>query len=219
MPRIGALLIDMDGTLLDTEPLHFEAHRRFLATVGIVPTEAELVGNIGKGDVTFYQDYMVRYGKTGDAVAWVEAKTRTLMDLYRTQGVPIRPGAHELLDHAAIEGIACVVVTSSERALAAVALAVCGLAARLPVRICREDTQRHKPDPAPYLLAASRLSMPSESCLGIEDSGSGVAAAHAAGCTVVGVRGHIPEAELRRRGAVTIVDRLDELVPLEALPA
>lgn len=210
----AALLIDMDGTLLDTEPLHFEAHRRFLATVGIVPTEAELSGNIGKGDVTFYEEYQRRYGKTGDAVAWLEEKTRLLIGLYRSQGVRLNPGAEALLEQAWNNGITCLIVTSSERRLAAAALEAAGLARRLPLRVTREDTLRHKPHPEPYLLACQRLSLAAGSCLVIEDSPSGVASGRTAGCPVAALSGHFDAASLRAAGAQQVVARLDELLPL-----
>jgi len=210
----AALLLDLDGTLLDTEPLHFAAHRRFLATVGIHPTDEDLLGNIGKGNQTFYRELMHRSGVAGDAAAWVAEKTRTLIALYREGGVPLRPGARALLDHAWEEGIACQVVTSSERDLATTALEMSGLAARLPLRVCREDTARHKPEPDPYLLACRRLALPPAACLAVEDSDSGVASAHAAGCAVVAVQGHVPAARLRAAGAARVLDSLAELVPL-----
>jgi HAD superfamily hydrolase (TIGR01509 family) len=211
----AALLIDLDGTLLDTEPLHFEAHRRFLATVGIVPSEAELVGNIGKGDVTFYRELIAARGVAGDPAAWVAAKTAVLIGIYRERPVPANPGAAALLDEAWRRGIATVVVTSSERALAVAALNSAGLDARLPMRVCREDTRRHKPHPEPYLLAAVRLGLPPAVCLAIEDSPSGVAAARTAGCSTAALAGHIPGAELARAGATRVLARLDELLPLE----
>ncbi|HAT10599.1 MAG TPA: CbbY/CbbZ/GpH/YieH [Planctomycetes bacterium] len=211
----AALLLDLDGTLLDTEPLHFEAHRRFLATVGIVPSEADLIGNIGKGDVTFYRDLMVREGKTGDPVAWVARKTAMLMDLYAERPVPMRAGTVELLDAAQVQGITCLVVTSSERTLAAAALASAGLSARLPMRVAHEDTLRHKPHPEPYLLAAVRLALSPQRCLAVEDSATGVASARTAGCRVVGVDGHIPATVLRQAGASRIIARLDALLPLD----
>lgn len=217
MPAISALLLDLDGTLLDTEPLHFEAHRRFLATQGIVPTEAELLGNIGKGDRTFYRELMQNHGRSGDVDAWVQLKAQALIDLYRSGGVPLQTGARELLDHAASEGIPCLVVTSSEREVARCSLAAAGLAERLPMRICREDTVRHKPHPEPYLLATLRLSQSPGSCLVVEDSDSGVASAHSAGCPVVALRGHVPEARLRAAGALRVVASLAELVPLSRL--
>ena len=211
----AALLLDLDGTLLDTEPLHFEAHRRFLASVGIAPTPEELVGNIGKGDVTFYHELMRRHRTTGDAAAWVAAKTAVLMGIYGEQAVQAQPGAVELLDHAWRHGITCLVVTSSERALAAAALVSAGLDRRLPMRICREDTVRHKPHPEPYLLACVRLAMPSSRCLVVEDSPSGIAAGRTAGCPVVALAGHVPAADQRRAGAQRVVARLDDLLPLD----
>ena len=205
----------MDGTLLDTEPLHFEAHHRFLATVGITPTEAQMVGNIGKGDVSFYSGLMAAQGVQGDAVAWVAGKTRILIGICREQGVRLLPGGHELLDHAWREGITCVVVTSSERVLAEAALAAAGLDQRLAMRVCREDTVRHKPHPEPYLLAMSRLGLPAERCLVVEDSPSGIASGRTAGCRVAALAGHFDAAHLRQAGAQRVLTRLDDLLPLE----
>jgi len=211
----AALLLDMDGTLLDTEPLHFEAHRRFLASVGITPSEAQLVGNIGKGDVAFYRDLMTAQGKQGDPVAWVAEKTRVLIAIYRQQGVRLHPGGQELLDHAWRLGITCLIVTSSERELAEAALEAAGLGQRLALRVCREDTVRHKPHPEPYLLAMQRLALPAESCLVVEDSPSGIAAGRTAGCRVAALAGHFGAADLQRAGAQRVLTRLDDLLPLD----
>ncbi|MEK7412553.1 MAG: HAD family hydrolase [Planctomycetota bacterium] len=216
MPAITTLLLDLDGTLVDTEPRHIEAHRQFLATVGIVPTEADLLGNIGKGDERFYNELMLRHGKTGNMFAWVAEKDRITGELYRSLGVPVRPGTHELLDHAFANGLACVVVTSSNRELATVALEESGLAARLPMRVCFEDTERHKPHPEPYALAASRLGVPPSACLAVEDSMSGISSAHAAGVQVVAAKGHAAAADQIRAGATRVIERLDELVPIGA---
>lgn len=208
----AALLLDLDGTLLDTEPLHFEAHRRFLASVGIVPTHDDLVGNVGRGDREFYLALMARSGVTGDAAAWVEAKTGVLRGLYAATRVALRPGAEALLAAASSRGIPGVVVTSSGRQLAAAALASAGLDRRLPMRVCREDTARHKPAPDPFLLAAARLGLPPAACLAVEDSDSGVASAVAAGCAVVAVPGHIPAERLRGAGAQRILPSLDGIL-------
>lgn len=211
----AAYLIDLDGTLLDTEPLHFLAHGRFLATRGIAPTEAELLGNIGRGDVAFYEELMRQRGVTGDAAAWVSEKTQILIGIYREQGVRINPGAVELLDHAFRRGIACMVVTSSERALARAALEAAGLSERLPMRICREDTLRHKPHPEPYLLACMRLALPADRCQVLEDSPSGIAAGRTAGCAVAAMAGHVPADQQRRAGAQRILQRLDDVLRRE----
>jgi HAD superfamily hydrolase (TIGR01509 family) len=211
----AAILIDMDGTLLDTEPLHFEAHRRFLPRHGIVPTEADLHGNIGRGDRSFYRDLMARHGKAGDATAWVEAKTDILVDIYRAAPVPLMPGADRLLAAAWELGVPVVVVTSSERRLAAAALLSAGLALRLPMRVTRDDVSDYKPHPRPFLLAAERLGLPPETCLAIEDSVTGTTAAAAAGCAAVAVAGYVPAAALAAAGARCVVGSLADLLPLD----
>src|SRR4051812_23868031 len=209
----AALLLDLDGTLVDTEPRHFVAHERFLAGQGMPVTRADVVGNVGKGDHRFYVELAARAGRTIDAEAWVEAKTDLLLELYRREGVALQPGVDRLLDHAWREGIACCVVTSATRRVARATLAAAGLADRLPNRVCWDDTPAHKPDPAPYLLAASRLEVPPSSCVAIEDSISGVASAAAAGCVVIGFAGLIPAESLRGAGAVATVIDLGELLP------
>lgn len=208
----AALLLDLDGTLVDSEPRHFEAHRRFLAQVNVAVSEADLAGNVGKGDAVFYRALMARDGVVADAAAWVERKTELLMSMYRSEGLALRPGAQGLLQRAAKSGIFAHVVTSAERRLAALSLEVTGLAERLPARICHEDVVRHKPDPEPYLLAASRLGVPPSRCLVVEDSPSGVRSGKAAGCRVIGCAGIIPAERLHEAGADQVVTTLDAVV-------
>lgn len=211
---VAALLLDLDGTLVDSEPCHFRAHEIFLALHGIAVTQADLIGNIGKGDPEFYTLLAARHGLAVDIPAWVADKTEVLLGIYREGKLPCQPGVTALLDHASAEGITCCIVTSSERRVAAAALGSAGIAARLPMRVCREDTPRHKPDPGPYLLAASRLGLPPASCLVIEDSVSGMRSAIAAGMPAIGFAGLIPAQRLREAGAMrTITDHAD-LVPL-----
>lgn len=208
----AALLLDLDGTLVDSEPRHFEAHKRFLASVQMPVTHEDVVGNVGKGDKVFYRSLLERAGRTADVDDWVLRKTAVLMAMYRSDGLALRPGVRGLLDRAAAKGVFAHVVTSAERALAALSLEVTGLAARLPARICHEDVARHKPDPEPYLLAAERLGVPPQHCLVVEDSPSGVRAGIAAGCQVVAFTGVITREALRAAGATRIVAHLDEVV-------
>ncbi|MBA3847981.1 MAG: HAD family phosphatase, partial [Planctomycetes bacterium] len=111
----AALLLDMDGTLVDTEPLHFIAHKRYLASQDMPVTHEDVIDNVGKGDRSFFAALAARAGRTIDAAAWVAAKTDVLLELYQKQGVPRQPGVDRLLDYAWREGIACCVVTSATR--------------------------------------------------------------------------------------------------------
>jgi sugar-phosphatase len=117
----------------------------------------------------------------------------------------------DLLERAATRGLYGLVVTSAERRVAAMSLAVTGLAQRLAARVCREDVIHQKPDPEPYLLAAERLSVPPARCLVIEDSPSGVLAGKAAGCTVIGFAGVISGDQLLAAGAERVITHLDQV--------
>jgi HAD superfamily hydrolase (TIGR01509 family) len=210
----AALLLDLDGTLVDSEPKHCEAHRRFLATQGITASDEIIFGNIGKSDRHFYTTLIQHHGIQAEPEVWMERKTEVLADLYRIDGLALRPGALELLDAAFDHGICAAVVTSSERRLCALSLEVAGLSHRLPIRVCHEDTVGHKPDPAPYLLATRRLSVPSARCLVVEDSVSGVRAGKAAGCTVAAFPGLVSAADLVAAGADHCVTTLADVLGL-----
>ncbi len=201
----AALLLDLDGTLVDSEPLHVRAHLKFLASVGIAATEADCLANIGKGDRSFYRFLRERAGRTdGDPDTWVEHKTDVLIDLYRTEGLPLRPGVADLLERAWRAGIPCQVVTSAERRLAVAALEATGLTHRLPARVCFEDVTRPKPHPDPYRLAANRLGLPPARCWVIEDSVTGATAGVAAGCVTFAVAGLVPAERLAATGATVV---------------
>ena len=208
----AALLLDLDGTLVDSEPRHIRAHLRFLAGVGLAVTEADCLANIGKGDRSFYRLLRERAGRTdGDPDEWVEGKTDVLIDLYRTEGLPLQPGVTALLDRAWRAGIPCQVVTSAERRLAVAALEATGLSQRLPARVCFEDVTRPKPNPDPYLLAARRLGLPPSRCWVIEDSVTGATAGMAAGCVTWAVAGLVPADRLADTGA-RVVNSIDQVV-------
>ncbi len=203
MPALAALLLDLDGTLVDTEPRHIRAHEIFLARQDMPFTAQDLLDNIGHSDQALFSLLAQRQGREVDVAAWVTGKTEVLLEVYRDEGLPSQPGAAEVIDQARAMGLTCMVVTSSERRVAVAALTAGGLIDRLPMRICREDTPRHKPHPEPYLLACKRL--------------SGVRAAVAAGMTVIGYQSLVSAKDLANAGARRVVSDLRELLPLADL--
>ncbi|GDY11816.1 hydrolase [Planctomycetota bacterium] len=210
--RPAALLVDLDGTLVDSEPLHFEAHRRHLAAHGIAITMDDLHGNIGKGDLNFYAELMRKRGITGDAAAWVAEKTDVLLGIYQNEGLALGRGGQALVDWVVSKALPRMVVTNSERRLCVAALRAAKVDRIFHSRVVHEDSSNHKPHPAPYLLAAERFGVPAADCLAIEDSEPGVRAAVAAGCRTVGVYGLVPAATLQAAGAHFLVDQIGEVV-------
>lgn len=214
----AAILLDFDGTTVDSEPKHCAAHQRFLRSQGIDITETEIYGNVGKSDRMFYLDLMAKHGKQGDVFQWMEQKTEVLLEIYRRDGLELRPGVKDLLDHAFEQGVTVCLVTSTERRVAQVGLEIVGLHERIRNRVCYEDVERRKPAPDPYLLAARRLGVPAQRCLALEDSTNGTASAAAAGAVTVGLVGLASAADLLAAGAKRSVESLAELIPLHAQP-
>jgi HAD superfamily hydrolase (TIGR01509 family) len=184
------VLFDMDGLLVDTEPLWFEVESTVMDRLGGSwgpEDQAALVG----GSLSRSLDYLL-----GKATRPVSRETvagwmvQGMVNLLSTRPVPVLPGAVELLGEVAAAGVPYALVTSSERP---VMEAVLGrLAVTFPVTVCGDDVSRSKPDPEPYLLAAAKVGADPRHCVALEDSPNGVAAAEAAGCVTVAVPSLVP---------------------------
>ncbi len=113
-----------------------------------------------------------------------------LTALLRERGVRVLPGARELLAEVTEAGMRCALVTSSERQIMEVVIPKIGM--NFGAAVCAEDVREPKPAPEPYLRAAELLGVDPASCVALEDSPNGVAAAEAAGCLVVAVPSLVP---------------------------
>ena len=184
---LRAVLFDLDGLLVDSEPLWFEVECAVMARLGGPWGPADQQALIG-GSLDRTVSYLLARAAQPARASRHEV-ARWLLDemtgLMLTRGLPVKPGARELLAEVAGAGIPHALVTSSARQIMRVALAVTGLS--FPVTVCSEDVRRTKPDPEPYLLAAARLEVPPDGCVVLEDSPSGVTAARTAGCPVIAV--------------------------------
>ena len=180
-----AVLFDLDGLLVDSEPLWFEAERTVMARLGgrwDAADQHALMGGSLDRTVSYLLARAERPAGRREVARWLLDEMTGLM---RTQGLPLQAGARELVSEVASAGVPRALVTSSSRQIMLTALAVTGLS--FPVAVCAEDVRRTKPDPEPYLLASARLGVPPPGCVALEDSPNGVAAARAAGCPVIAV--------------------------------
>ncbi len=206
--RRDTLLFDLDGTLTDTDALHYEAYRILLTPLG---------------KAVSHETYKARImGAANEAImAWLFpdepiARHRALADekerLFRTIAGRMQPlpGLIDLLAWADSNEIKTAVVTNAPRFNAEMMLGAIGLAERFPVLVIGEEVARGKPDPLPYLTALDRLGAKAEAALAFEDSRSGVQAATAAGLETVGMTTGLDAATLRGVGAAgTIADFTD----------
>ncbi len=190
MTGADAVLFDMDGLLIDSEPLWLEAETAVMARLGADWTtadQAQLLGGSLKRTVRYLMGKAARPASPELVAEWLMSGVSNLV---RERGVPLQPGARELLAEVAAAGLPHALVTSSERRFMDAVLARTGL--RFDVLVCANDVSMTKPDPEPYLLAAKLLGADPARCVALEDSPNGVASAEAAGCQVIAVPSLIP---------------------------
>ena len=205
--ELQAVLFDMDGLLVDSEPLWFEVESHVMARLGGQWSEADqqaLIGGSLPRTVSYLLARAARPASPDDVGRWL---VEGMIALLGTRELRVLPGARELLAEVASAGIPYALVTSSEREIMDVVIARIGVS--FCVTVCAEDVRRSKPDPEPYLLAAMRLRADPRQCVVLEDSPNGVAAAEAAGCRLVVVPSMMPIPARPGRVIATSLSQVD----------
>ncbi|WP_288292087.1 HAD family phosphatase [uncultured Varibaculum sp.] len=185
---MGAVLFDMDGTLIDSEPLWQRTEAKIVASFGKVWTAED--GEVLTGNSLFKSaSIMIERKKLPLApLELVDKMVSNMHELYISQGVPWIPGARELLSELASAGIPTALVSASYEILVH---DVCANAPKGSLEVMvtgSEPNMRQKPSGDPYRLAAQRLNVPIENCLVVEDSAPGLAAGQDAGARLALVR-------------------------------
>lgn len=207
---MGAVLFDMDGTLIDSEPLWQRTEAKIVASFGKVWTEEDgetLTGNSLFDSASLMIQLKNLPLEPGTAV---EMMVSNMHELYTLEGVPWIPGARELLSELASAQIPTALVSASYDILVR---DVCASAPQGSLEVMvtgSEPNMRQKPSGDPYRLAARRLNVPIENCLVVEDSAPGLAAGQDAGArlALVGPRevADIPAARFDSVGHLRLRD-------------
>ncbi len=203
---LRAVVFDMDGVLLDSEPLHHAVMNRVLAPEGVVVSEADYRAYIGTTDDDTWRDLVTRHRLPQPQHAYQAAYDDAIQEAYALHSVP-SPGLHELLARLAARGLTLAVASSSRRTWVEAALRHLAVRDAFDVVVTGDMVARGKPDPEIYQLAAAQLGVSPAACIAIEDAPKGVAAAVAAGMQVIGVRTPYT-AHLALPGASHVVDAL-----------
>jgi HAD superfamily hydrolase (TIGR01509 family) len=185
-PTLAAVLFDMDGTLVDSEKLWELALQELAASYGGVLSDdarARMVGTSTEESMHILHAELDQPWR--DAAASGDWLDRRVFELF-AGGLQWRPGARDLLAAVRAAGLPTALVTSTRRRLVDVVLDTLGRD-NFDVVVCGDEVSRAKPDPTPYLQAASALGVDPRACVAVEDSPTGVASARAAGCAVVAV--------------------------------
>jgi HAD superfamily hydrolase (TIGR01509 family) len=181
----AAVLWDMDGTLVDTEPFWMDAETELVEGWGGTWSHEDALTLVGAG---LWHSARVLQGRgvhlTEDEI--VDHLTDRVLELIEERGLPWRPGAKVLLKAVRDAGIPTALVTMSVRRMA---LKISGLLdfEGFDVVVSGDDVEHAKPHPQPYLLAAEQLGVDIAACVAIEDSALGAASASSAGASVAAV--------------------------------
>ena len=181
----AAVLWDMDGTLVDTEPYWMVAETELVQSFGGVWTHADCMLMVGSG-LWASAAVLQERGVELDADEIVQWLTNRVQAQLTEHGVPWRPGARELLGELKDAGIPMALVTMSVERMARQIADLIGFAA-FDTIVAGDMVTHGKPHPEAYLAAAAFLGVDPEHCVAVEDSVPGVAAAVAAGAVVIGV--------------------------------
>jgi HAD superfamily hydrolase (TIGR01509 family) len=184
-PTLGAVTFDMDGLLVDSEPLWFQAEsvvmERLHGTWAPGDQHA-LVGGSMPTTVAYLLSKGTRPAEPAAVAGWLRD---AMLDLLKQAPVPVLPGAIELVAEVQETGLPYALVTSSEPEVVDAVLAKLDI--EFPVIVCAADVAHAKPDPEGYLLAAAKLGVEPQQAIALEDSNNGVRAAEAAGYRTVAV--------------------------------
>ncbi|MFJ8494330.1 HAD family hydrolase [Streptomyces sp. NPDC094038] len=182
-----AVIFDLDGTLVDSEPNYYEATRQLLAGHGVTDyawAEHELLVGISTLEtVALLRD---RHGLRPPVAELLAEANRRYLELARTR-TRAYPEMRKFVELLAAEGVPSAVASGSSPEAIEAILAGTGLGAYLRTAVSADEVPRGKPAPDVFLEAARRLGAAPADCVVLEDAAPGVAAAHAAGMRCIAV--------------------------------
>lgn len=173
-------IFDMDGVLINSEPLHARSRLAVLESLG-VSTDMDMSTVIGSSTLAFWENMVRKYHLDETAANLERTQMTLLIDMMKKEKCPPPPGLFELLDALEGMGIGMAVGSSSRRMLVEAVLDYLGITSRFKAVITGDDVENLKPAPDIYLLAMERIGADMSQAVAIEDSRLGIQAALAAG--------------------------------------
>ncbi|TGE12069.1 HAD family hydrolase [Hymenobacter elongatus] len=193
---IRTIIFDMDGVLVDTEPLHHDAFFRHFAELGIAMSRTEYATFLGSSTRNVYQQLKQQFGLAGEVEALIHRKRELFGTSFDEDAtLDLLPGARALIEDLHRAGVPLQLASSASKETIARVFTRFGLYPYFDNLVSGEDFPRSKPDPAIFLHAAQLTGTPPAECLVIEDSANGVTAAKAAGMYCVGYRSEHSEGQ------------------------
>lgn len=208
MSRCRAVIFDMDGVIVDSEPHHEHAFRLVFDELGYGQTHGvHFPDYIGRSDNTVWHDFIARHQPPHSLEQLAALKQKRVLDLMRA-AQPIFDGLPELVEKLAARYLVAV-ASGSQHPVIEEVLAMKGLRQYFSAIVSFTDVKHGKPAPDIFLRAAELLDVAPRDCCVIEDSKPGIAAGLAAGMQVIAIANTHPAAELT--SATQVVRTYEEI--------
>jgi HAD superfamily hydrolase (TIGR01509 family) len=209
---VQAVIFDMDGVIVNSEPYSMQALIDILRQYGVAPTEDDLRRSYGRRVRDDFVDYFAKYGVTADVTIAIAHKHARYYHLAAGHLRPF-PGVMPLFKRLRDRGYRLALASSGDRVKVAFGMQALELSCLFETVVTGDDVSHSKPDPEIYLTAAQRIGVPPAVCIAIEDAPAGVEAAKRAGMRCIAVTNSVPGTQLLK--ADLIVDSLaDDLSPV-----
>jgi HAD superfamily hydrolase (TIGR01509 family) len=184
-PLARQVVFDMDGLMVDSEPMHELANDRYLARFGVAIDESLREDMMGRRVRDLAEAIAGRLGRSPAQV--LAEREAVFWELLEGNGVKAMPGLDQAIATLRAAGLRLAVATSGTRAYVDHVLDRLGIRGAFEVVVSGEDVAAGKPDPEIYLLAAELLAADPADCVALEDTFHGVAAARAAGMHAIAI--------------------------------
>jgi beta-phosphoglucomutase family hydrolase len=187
MTKRRAVLWDMDGTLVDSAEYHWQAWRDTMAREGSPITREQFLATFGQRNDSILRQWLGEKA-TPDVIQRLgDTKEALYRQHVRNRGITSLPGVSDWLQRLHAQGWLQAIASAAPRANIETILQVLGSSKCFESIVSAEDVHRGKPDPEVFLAAASKLGIPPDRCIVVEDAPHGIEAARAAGMKSIGV--------------------------------
>ncbi len=210
MKKLEAILFDFDGTLINSETLHFNALTDLLKPYGIYyPWDVYAERMAGKPSIYSLEDIIKEHNLDISLQELLKEKQQLSYKNLRTSKTEFMPGALATLNYLKEKNITMALVTGSDRKMVEIVFEKTNLAPYFKTTVTASDVAQTKPHPESYIQCLKRLNLKPDNCIVIEDTLSGLTAAKDAGLTCIVVQ-HDKKQHVRLQRADAIFEHLDE---------
>ena len=179
------IIFDMDGVLIDSQPLHYEIDIRVLKSCGYPAELSSVTPYTGISNPDRWPQYKEAYALNESVERLIELAEETMRDVFNSANFTAIKGIPALLKNIKEMGLPCGVASSSSHELIQMVLGRTGIGEYFDALVSGEDVKKGKPAPDIYLQAAKAVGMPPWQCIAVEDAPSGILAAKNAGLTCI----------------------------------